>query len=138
MGGHGLADVEVDDAGLDNGQAVLDVHLQDATHAGHGDGDAALGRDGAAAEAGAGATGHYRQVEAADYLHHLRHLLGGGRQDYGLGEAALDGGVVLVDQEVFGRVQDVLLPDDGLELADQLAVGHGGISLTNLTRMGNG
>ena len=50
-------------------------------------------------------------------------------QDHRLGQAALDGGVVLVDQEVFRGVQDVLLPDDGLELADQLAVGHGGISL---------
>ncbi len=60
----GLAQLQVDDAGLDQRGQVLDVDLEDALHARHGDEHAAHGRDGAAAEAGAGAARHHGQVVA--------------------------------------------------------------------------
>ena len=57
MAGGGLAEVEVDDAGLDEGGAGVGVDLEDAAHAVHGEEDAALDGECAATEAGAGAAG---------------------------------------------------------------------------------
>ena len=46
-------------------------------------------------------------------------------QDDGVGDAALDGGVVLEDDEVFGGEEDVIVAGDGLEFADDVGREHG-------------
>jgi hypothetical protein len=70
------------------------------------------------------------QAAAAGQLHYPGDLLGGGGEHHGIGEAALDGGVVLVDQEVLGRVNDAIAADNGLQFADELAVSHGNIQFS--------
>ncbi len=124
MLGDGPAHVQVDDARLYDGDAVLRVHLQDAVHARGDDDDAAVVRDGAAGEAGAGAAGGDGHPMSAGNAHHFRHLVGVIGEDDGLGQAALDGCVVLVDDEVLGGVEDALPAYGAAEVADQPRVRH--------------
>ena len=116
MLGDVFGQVEIYDAGFDDGDAVFYVNVEDAGHARERENEAAVFGDGAAAESGAGSarddgdlvTG--RDPDAAgDFLGAV------GERDDG-GQGAVNGAVVLEDDEVFGLVQDVLVADDGLKL----------------------
>ena len=54
---------EIDDAGLDDGEAIAVVHFEDALHARQGDDDAAADGQTAAGQGSAGAAGEKRDVE---------------------------------------------------------------------------
>ncbi len=110
--------LQVDDAGLDEGGAVCDVDLEDVVHARGGDDDAADGRDGAAAEPGAGAARDDGQVVATGDLDGGGDLLRRVGEDDDLGLTALDSAVVLEDDEVFGGVQDAVAAEDAGQLID--------------------
>ncbi len=59
---NGTREGEVDDAGLDVGEAVAEVDLEDLVHAGEGELDAGGDGDDAAGESGAGAAGEDGEV----------------------------------------------------------------------------
>src|SRR5882724_7449643 len=62
--------------GLDDGELVLVVDLEDPVHPHHRDHDAALGGQASAREPGARAAGDERKVLAVRELHDCRHVLG--------------------------------------------------------------
>src|SRR5262249_17361646 len=98
-----VGEPEVDDAGLDDGEAVAVIDLEDALHAGQGDDHAAANGQAAAGEAGAGAAGEEGDVQVVADLHHPDDLLGAGGEDHHVGGALLDGvAVALVDEQLGG------------------------------------
>ena len=104
----GVAEVEVDDAWLDERGAVFDIDVEDGAHAIHADDDATLRRQGAAAEAGSRpARGDWEVVRAGNE-DGFGHLLGVEREGDGIGPGAVGGAVILVDEQVLGA------PDDGI------------------------
>ncbi len=69
-----------------------------------------------------GSSGGYRQTVATRQLDHLRHLLRRLGEHHNLRQRAVDGGVVLEDEEVGGVVEDVLAAHDGCELTQDMLV----------------
>ena len=105
--------------GLDDGHAFHRVYLKHAVEAGHGHEDAAVYRDGAAAEACARAAGHDGNTVAAGDRHHLSSLRGAAGHRDDAGERALHRAVVLVDQQLLRPRQHVAAADRPLKLPDQ-------------------
>ena len=89
--GDGVGDVDVGDAGLDGGDAVLVVDGKDAVEAGEADDDAVGRRQGAAGERRAGAAGDHLDVVLAEELQDRGDLLGRGRQHDGERGGAVGG-----------------------------------------------
>ena len=59
----GVGELRVSDARLDVGDAIFQIDLENAIHAGGGDDDAVLERDASAGQAGAGAAGNDRDIQ---------------------------------------------------------------------------
>ena len=120
-----VSQVQVDDAGFDYRDPVDRVDLQYLRHAREGQHDTAALRDGAAAEARAGAArndGHFATV--AD-LHHGRDLGRGRGQHDRVGQCSVYRPVVLEDDQVLRLVHDVVGAHDSLKLAyHTLAIRH--------------
>ena len=116
--GDALADVQVDDAGLDDGAAVHRIDFEDTVHAGGDEEDAPLDGDRAAAEARPGAARDEGDAVVVGQPDDAGHLLGGRGEHDGLGEPPVDGAVELEDQHVLGGVEDVFVAHDALEDVD--------------------
>ena len=125
MLGGALADVDVDHAWLDDGEAVDRVDFDDPVHARGDEEDATLDGDRAAAEAGPRAAGDEGDAVVVGQADDARHLVGGRGKDDGLGKLPVDGAVELEDEHVLGGVEDVLLAHDVLEDVDYGQVRRG-------------
>ena len=119
-----LGELQVDHAWLHCRPLVLDVNFENAVHAREGDHDAALLRNRAATESGAGAARNHGNVFGRGQPHDLRNLLSILRENNGAGRALANAGVVLVQHEVFGTVQDGIASGDLAEMIDQAGQVH--------------
>ena len=80
----GASDVEIDDAGLDDGALIFEVELEDAVHAREDEHEAAGAGEGAAGEAGAGAAAEDRDVKLVGDFYDFGDFAGGGGKDHGV------------------------------------------------------
>ena len=114
---HAPLEVLVNHAGLHHGQAVGQVDLQHLVHERQFDDHTAVGGDGAAADAGAGAARHVRHAMIPAPHDQARDLLGRRRQHHRqqLG-AAKHRGVVAVHGAFGARRENVLRADDGFQI----------------------
>lgn len=119
MGGAGVLQREIDDAGLQDGDAVARVDLDDSVHLREGDDDAALDGDCAASEAGAGAAGDDGDAVGVGEDDSGGDLIGGGGEDDSVWAVSLDGGVILVAGEILRRPEHVVLAEGGLEVSHE-------------------
>ena len=111
---------DVDDARLDDGVAVADVHFQNLPQPGRGDHYPAADRHAAAGQRRARAAGHERHVELDAGFDHRDDLLGRFGKDNDVGRVLLDGEpVALVHGEFGPRGQDAVRPGDGLHSLDE-------------------
>jgi hypothetical protein len=117
----GAAEVEVHDAGLDHGNTLPRVDLQNARHARQRDDDAADRGDRTAAEACACPAGDHRHAVPVRHAHGRCDLLRVLRKDHRLWQAALDRAVELVGDQLFRRREDVLTAERALQVADHFA-----------------
>ena len=111
----GLGDVEVDDAGLDDGALVFEIDLQNLVHASEGDDHAALARDGAAGESGTGATADEGNLQFVGDAGNGGDLLGGFGEEDEVWRVFVDAAVVFVELEIFGAVEAAERTDDVFE-----------------------
>ncbi len=114
-----LGELQIDHARLHYGAQVLFVHFENAVHAREDDDQSALERDGAAAQSGARAARHHRHVRGRRQPHDLGNLLRVLRENDCRGRALADAGVILVEHDVFGRVEHGVVPGDPAQLFDE-------------------
>jgi hypothetical protein len=142
----GAGDVEIYDAGLNDGALVFEVEFKDAIHPREHEHEAAGTGERAAGEAGACTAAEDRDVVLVGEADNLRDLGGGRREGDEVGAAFFDGAVVFVEDEVFGAGEDGVVTEKFLERASEVAVGfrvwrcrdawHGGIRLAQMERSG--
>ena len=117
---HEFRQLQIDDAGINDGVAVTVVDLMNALHSRQRDHDAAAYGQAAARQARAGATRQERDVELVAPLDDLHDLLGRGREDDHIGLVLLDGvAVTFVDEQVAGGGEQGVAADDGAEAVDE-------------------
>src|SRR5262249_46320328 len=131
--GDRLRDFQIDDAGLDDGDAIFEIDFEDAVEARERQDDAAFGRHRAAGEAGSRAARHDRHAGFARGAHDRRDFRPACGDDDDLRHRLEDRAVLLVDDDVFSLDQDELLADDGAQLVDEGAGSHGARSLSEAT-----
>jgi hypothetical protein len=108
--------LRIDDAGLDDDAGVGQVDREGAVEPDEADDDAALGREGATAEARAGAAGNEGDALLVAEADELLDLCGGGGQDDGGGDDAEIGeAIALVGAEFLGGGKDGVGADEGAE-----------------------
>ena len=88
--------------------------------------EAVGGRDGAAAESGAAAASDYGNAGGVGEGHYAADFVGVGRQDDGAGHRAVNGTVVLIDEQVLAVVDDIIVADDGADLGQEVVGWHTG------------
>ncbi len=140
----GAGDVEIDDAGLDDGALVFEIEFEDAIHAGEDEHESAGASERAAGEACACAAAEDGDVVLVCQVDDLGDFGGGGGESDEVGAAFFDGAVVFVEDEVFGAGEDGGFAEEFFEGADEvarrcgvrdlLALGHGGIRLAQMGR----
>ena len=111
-----VGEPEVDDARLDDGEAIAIIDFEDALHARKRNDHAAADRQTAAGQAGAGPARQERHVQLNASADDLHDLFGGGGKDDHVGLIFLDGeAVALVDEQFAGRSEDAAGADDGTQ-----------------------
>jgi hypothetical protein len=111
---------EVDDARLNDGVAVTDVHFQDPLHPREGDHDAAADRQTASCQTGSRSSRQERDIDLVAHLDDLGHLLGRGGKDDDVGPVLLDRvAVAFVNDELARSGKDALGSDDGSQTLDE-------------------
>ena len=130
--------LDVHDPGLDDGEAVLDVDLEDRVHARGDEQDAALLGQGAAGQAGPGAAGGHGHPARVGQAQHRGHVLRSAGEDDDIGRIFRDGEAVdVVRQPGVLAGEDRVGADRGLERAGQLrALGGAGDRAIPLRRWG--
>ena len=113
----GVGERGVAHAGLDVGDAVVEVDLEDVVHACRRDDHAVLERDAPAGQSGAGAARDDLHVALGQERDDLHDLLGERREDDGARRGAGDGEAVAVVDEQLRRVGD-----DALRRGDRFRV----------------
>ena len=116
---HAFGHVEVDDAGLDDGNPVAEVDLEDAVHAGEGENNAPLGRHRAPGQSGSRSPWNNREVFPPRRPNHGRDLPDVSGQDDDLRHHLQNGAVLLVDDDILLLGEDVAIADDLLELLNE-------------------
>ena len=91
--------------GLHHGALVFQIDFEDAVHAGEGDHEAALARDRAAGESGAGAASHEGHVEFLRQFDQGGDFGGGAREGDQVGSVLVDAAIVLVERQVLRPVE---------------------------------
>lgn len=97
----GQCDVEIDDAGLDNGALIFRIDGQDAVHAREDHHQAAGAGERAAGEAGASAAADDRNVVLGGQFDDLRNFFRRSGKDYDFGASFFDRTVVFVEKNIF-------------------------------------
>jgi hypothetical protein len=115
-------DVEIDDAGLDDGALIFEIDFEDAIHAREDEHESAGAGECAAGESGAGAAAEDRGVVSGGEFYDLGDFGGRGREDDGVGAAFFDRAVIFVEDEIFGAVQDGVGSEKPLQRADEVAI----------------
>ena len=110
---HGRRDVQVDDAGLDDGVPVVQVDVQDTLHPGERHDDAADRGDRSPREPGAGAAGDHRHAVAARNRDDPHHLVPRERANDEVGQGGHEvAAIVLVGDQIGRMGEDVVGPHD--------------------------
>ena len=130
----GAGEIEIDDAGLDDGALINGIEIEDAIHAGEDEYDAAASSECAAGEAGAGAAADDGSFVLGGEFCDLRNVGGGGGKDDEFRAGFFDGAVVLVEHEIFGEREDTRRTEELFEFADQRRVHGTGESITPIGR----
>jgi hypothetical protein len=128
--GDRLRDCEIDDAGLDDRDAIFEIDFEDAVEAREREHDAAFGGHRAAREAGSRAAWHDRHAGFCGRAHDRGNFRGVGGEHDDFRHRLEDRAVLLVDDDVFFFDQDELAADDGAQLVDEDGRSHGGRSLS--------
>ena len=116
-------EIEVDDAGLDPGDPVVGVDLEDPVHLGHGDHDRRAERDGPAGEAGPGAARYDTAPVCGGDPHDRLHLGGVDGKADRPGHPAVEHRSVVAEQGPLGRIEsDTVRRQCRLQLAEQSIV----------------
>ena len=105
-------DIEIDHAGLHDGVLVFEIDLKNLVHPREGDHQPAFGRNGAAAQAGTGATAHDREFIFGGDLDDANNVLGALGEDDAIGAAFLDAAVILIQHQVLRAMKDRASPND--------------------------
>src|ERR1700730_12651039 len=100
--------MQVDQSRLHHCAQVFIIDFEDTIHTSEHDHNAAIDGDRAAAQSCASTTRNDRPLETSCDLHDSRNLFGTGWQDHHIRSAAINGGVIFIQREIVGRVQDVL------------------------------
>ena len=102
----GAGDVEIDDAGLNNGALIFEIEFEDAIHAREDKHESTGACERAAGEAGAGAATEDGHVVFGGEADNFGDFGGGAREGDEVGAPFFDGAVVFVEDEVFGAGED--------------------------------
>ena len=126
-GADGPGQVQVDEPRLDDGDLVVVVDLEHAVHPHHRDDDAALGRQAAARQPGAGAARHEGQPLAVGEPDDGRHVLGRRREHDEVGQRPEQRQPVgFVDEQLVGLGQHRPGPEQTRQLPAQRGLAIGG------------
>ena len=99
-----LRQIEVDDAGLDPGDAIVEIDVENPVHPGERDDDRRTEWDRPAGEPGARTTGHDGSPVPCGDPHDRLHVAGRGGEADRTGHTAAEDGRVAAQQRAFGRV----------------------------------
>jgi len=128
QGRQGIAQLQVEHARLHPGPEVHRVHLQQLVHADHLDDHPASKGDGAPAQVRAAAPGQEGDSLRVADLDDRSHFLRGVDEHHGVGAPLLQVGVVLVELQVHGRIEDIRLTNDLPQGFDENTLCHGQLS----------
>ena len=110
-----LSKMKVYHAGLYDCDAVLDVNLEDSSHAGKRKNQAAVLCDRSATESCPSSARDDGNLMSGSDLDAAGYFVGGiGEGDYGR-EGAVNRAIVFKDDQVFGLMKDIVSSDDGLK-----------------------
>jgi hypothetical protein len=99
-------DVEVYDAGLDDGALIVEIEFENAIHPREDEHESTGACERAAGEAGAGAATEDGHVVFGGEADNFGDFGGGAREGDEVGAPFFDGAVVFVEDEVFGAGED--------------------------------
>ncbi len=122
--GHGSCYIGIDDAGLDDGDAILQIDFENAIQPGQRQDDAALGGYCSARKPSPGAAWNDWDVGSLRRLDHGGHLLDIRGQHDDLRHDLKDRPVLFVDNHVFLFEQKIILADDGAQLMNESVPAH--------------
>ena len=117
-------DVEVDDAGLNDGIFVFEVDFENLVHPREGDHQTTLGRDRPAAQPRAGAAADQRQAVFPGDFDDVDDILGRGREDDALGSTLFNAAVELIEQQVLRTVEYAALAQQLPQFRDRFRGNH--------------
>src|SRR6266516_2968680 len=103
----GVAQVQIDQSRLYNCAEIVVINLEDAIHASKNDDDSAIDGNGAAAQTCPCSSWHDRHIIMSCYFDYSGHVLCRGGQDHNIRCTAVDRGIIFVQHQVIGRMQDV-------------------------------
>jgi hypothetical protein len=102
----GASDIEIDDAGLDDGAPIIEIEGEDFVHAPESEHDSTRAGQRAAGEAGARAATDDGKIVKGGEFDDFGDFAGGFRKNDEAGAAFLDRAVVFVEKEIFGARED--------------------------------
>ena len=101
----GERDIQIDDARLHHRALVFEVQFEDSIHAGEGDHETALARNGSSGESGAGAAADKRDAEFLRQFDEPGDFGGVARKGYQVGSVFIDAAVVFVKCQILRPVE---------------------------------
>ena len=114
----GASDVQIHDAGLDDGTGIFEVEFEDAIHARKHEHDAAAARECAAGKTGSRAAANDGHIVFDGELNDARHILCGVRKDDDVGPRFFDRTVVLIEDQVLDLMENIGGTEQGIEFAE--------------------
>ncbi len=114
----GARDVEIHDAGLDNGAGVFEIELEDTVHSREHDHDAAAARERAARKTRSRAAADNGHVVFRCELDDARDVFRGVRKHDQVRARLFDRAVVLVEDQVLDFMEDIRRAEQGVQFAE--------------------